>query len=101
MEKDVEIKSIVAVYTHADYKRDGYFKCGNETVNRIYETAARTLTLCIQNGMLWDGIKRDRLVWVGDMYPEVLAGLDLYGNASYIQPRHRIFRAARPLFPNG
>jgi hypothetical protein len=20
---------------------------------------------------LWDGIKRDRLVWIGDMYPEV------------------------------
>ena len=97
LEKDVEIKSIVAVYTHANYRRDGFFKCENETVNRIYETAARTLTLCIQNGMLWDGIKRDRLVWVGDMYPEVLAGLDLYGNASYIRRAIDFSRLSTPL----
>ena len=97
LEKDVEIKSIVAVYTHANYRRDGFFRCENDTVNRIYETAARTLTLCIQNGMLWDGIKRDRLVWVGDMYPEVLAGLDLYGQADYIRRAIDFSRRSTPL----
>ena len=28
---------------------------------------------------LWDGIKRDRLVWVGDMYPEVMTILSVFG----------------------
>ena len=28
---------------------------------------------------LWDGIKRDRLVWIGDMHPETLGILNLYG----------------------
>ena len=32
----------------------------------------------MQNGVLWDGVKRDRLVWAGDMYVEILTCLYLY-----------------------
>ena len=28
---------------------------------------------------LWDGIKRDLLVWVGDMHPEVMTILAVFG----------------------
>ena len=46
-------------------------------LNEIFDTAVRTVTLCHQNGLLWDGIKRDRIVWIGDLFPEALAVLDL------------------------
>ena len=36
-------------------------------LNQIFETAAYTLSLCVHNSMIWDGIKRDRFVWIGDM----------------------------------
>jgi hypothetical protein len=29
--------------------------------------------------MLWDGIKRDRLVWIGDMHPEMLTIRSVFG----------------------
>ena len=28
---------------------------------------------------LWDGIKRDRLVWIGDMHPETMSILAVFG----------------------
>lgn len=55
----------------------GYFKCNDESLNAIFETAKRTVTLCQQNGLIWDGIKRDRIVWIGDLMTEALAILDL------------------------
>ena len=29
---------------------------------------------------LWDGIKRDRLVWIGDMHPETRTILAVFGD---------------------
>ena len=51
----------------------GYFRCNDELLNRIFDTAVRTVTLCQQNGFIWDGIKRDRIVWIGDLMLEELA----------------------------
>ena len=48
-------------------------------LNRIVETAAYTLKLNFQNGFIWDGIKRDRLVWCGDLHPEILTSLYCFG----------------------
>jgi len=58
----------ICIYQPLDYV--GSFKCSDELLNRIYDTSAYTCHLCIQNE-IWDGIKRDRLVWVGDMSPEM------------------------------
>lgn len=48
----------------------GSFRCSDERLNRIWNTGAYTVQLNMQE-YLWDGIKRDRLVWLGDMHPEV------------------------------
>lgn len=53
----------------------GSFRCNDERLNEIYSVAQRTLLLCLQGGMIWDGIKRDRLVWIGDLHPETLGVL--------------------------
>ena len=59
-----------AVLGIRDVPRVGSFRCSDERLNRIWEVGADTVHLCMQD-YLWDGIKRDRLVWIGDMHPEV------------------------------
>ncbi len=74
------IKSIVAVSDADERAEIGSFECDNERINEIWNTAAYTLRLCLHNGYFWDGVKRDRLVWIGDLYPEMRAAHCLYGN---------------------
>lgn len=74
------IKAIV-VADNADTRPEiGSFSCDDPLVNEIWSTAAYTLRLCLQNGYFWDGVKRDRLVWIGDLYPEMRAAHCLYGD---------------------
>lgn len=56
----------------------GSFECSDARLNQIWATGARTVQLCLQD-YLWDGIKRDRLVWLGDTHPEVMAVNAVYG----------------------
>ena len=84
-EKTVLIKSILATSIHRDLKPMGSFVCSDVRVNRIFEVASRTLMLNMQN-YIWDGIKRDRLVWVGDMHPETLGIECLFGADETVEP---------------
>ena len=45
----------------------GWFDSSDSTLNSIWQTAARTAHLNMQE-RVWDGIKRDRLPWMGDVY---------------------------------
>ncbi|MDR3318233.1 MAG: hypothetical protein LBS99_02230 [Clostridiales bacterium] len=92
----LKIKSITAAYTHADIARGGNFLCSDPLVNTIFETAARTLELNIQNNMLWDGVKRDRLVWAGDLYPEILAATGLYEDTEFADNSIAFLDASTP-----
>ncbi len=78
------LTNVYAVYTHRDLTFQGDFECSDPLVNEIYQTARYTLFLNMQN-RLWDGIKRDRLVWIGDMHPEVLAITDLFGGDECVE----------------
>lgn len=60
-------------------KKRGFFRCDDEQLNRIYEIAERTATLCVQGDIVWDGVKRDRTVWVGDFHPEMCTLAQTYG----------------------
>ena len=66
----ITVKGIQGIAVYRDYKYKGSFECDDEVLNKIYNTAAYTCHLCMQNE-LWDGIKRDRLVWIGDVAPEL------------------------------
>lgn len=66
----VSLSEVRAVLQMRDLRRTGAFRCSDERLNRIWETGAYTVQLNMQE-YLWDGIKRDRLVWIGDMHPEV------------------------------
>jgi hypothetical protein len=47
-----------------EYK--GAFESSDPLLNRIWETGAYTAHLCMQEG-IWDGVKRDRGRWMGDL----------------------------------
>ncbi|OQC33532.1 MAG: Bacterial alpha-L-rhamnosidase [Verrucomicrobia bacterium ADurb.Bin070] len=74
----LSLESIRAVSLMRPMPQLGAFTCSDERLNQIWATAARTLHLCCQE-YIWDGIKRDRLVWMGDMHPEVMALMAVFG----------------------
>lgn len=66
----VELSRVRAILQVRDVPQEGSFRCDDERLNRIWQVGAYTVHLNMQE-YLWDGIKRDRLVWIGDMHPEV------------------------------
>lgn len=79
----VQIKTVQAMLVYQPYEYLGSFDSDDEVLNRIYDTAAYTCHLCLQNE-LWDGIKRDRLVWIGDLSPELKTVKYVWGDVPQI-----------------
>ncbi len=79
-EKPVQIRNIFAINTLPYFEKEAVIKTSDEELNKIIETAAYTLKLNFQNGYIWDGIKRDRLVWCGDLHQEIVTSLYLFGD---------------------
>ncbi len=90
------IKSAVAVFVYHDFEYKGGFECSDPEVNKIFDTAAYTVHLCLQN-MVWDGIKRDRLVWIGDMMIETMTVRDLFGRLDIVEQSLDYIRDLTPL----
>ena len=69
--KSIESALLVA------YKKN--FECNDELLNEIWKTGVYTVKLNMHE-YLWDGVKRDRLVWIGDMHPETSVIKSVFGN---------------------
>ena len=80
----VLLKAVRAVSSKRDLPYLGSFRCSDECLNAVWQTGAYTVHLCMQE-YLWDGIKRDRLVWIGDMYPEVMTANTVFGDQKVIR----------------
>ncbi|MBQ7386774.1 MAG: alpha-L-rhamnosidase [Clostridia bacterium] len=80
----VKIKSLTGVLIALDIKSVGSFVSSDERLNRIWQTAAYTVYLNMQE-YLWDGVKRDRAVWFGDMNTEVEAALAIFGDTDVVR----------------
>jgi alpha-L-rhamnosidase len=65
-----QLSQVRAVLQIRDIPYVGSFRCDDQRLNEIWQVGAYTVHLNMQD-YLWDGIKRDRLVWIGDMHPEV------------------------------
>ena len=61
----VTAEKVFSVKEYVAQKRQPYFKCENEKINRIYETSLYTLDINTRDFLL-DGVKRDRWIWGGD-----------------------------------
>lgn len=83
-DNDINISNIQAVFEYRDIEYIGNFECNDELLNKIWKTGAYTVHLNMQE-YLWDGVKRDRLVWVGDMHPEVSTILSVFGDNEVIR----------------
>lgn len=93
---DAQIKSIDATFIYKNIPYLGSFKSSDERLNEIWATGAYTVHLNMQN-YLWDGIKRDRLVWVGDMHPEVMTINTVFGADEIVPKSLDLARDQHPL----
>lgn len=77
-DRELQLKEVRAIFEYRDIPYLGSFKSSDQRLNTIWNTGAYTVHLNMQE-YLWDGIKRDRLVWVGDMHPEVMTINTVFG----------------------
>ncbi len=94
----VALKAVRAISIRRELPRLGSFKCSDERLNQIWETGAYTVSLCMQD-YLWDGIKSDRLVWIGDMHPETSTIAAVFGGLGIVPASLDLIRNETPL-PN-
>ena len=81
---EIALRAVRAISKKRDLPYLGSFKSSDERLNEIWQTGAYTVHLCMQD-YLWDGVKRDRLVWIGDMHPEVIAVNTVFGNQQVVR----------------
>src|SRR5690554_2546150 len=98
LDKEVElpIRSVRGILRYRDIPYLGSFKSDNERLNEIWNTGAYTVHLNMQE-YLWDGIKRDRLVWLGDVHPEVMAINTVFGDTEVVRESLDFGRDTTPL----
>ncbi len=83
---DVEVRfhTVKAVIVYRDIPYIGSFESSDPLLDRIWETGAYTVHLNMQQ-YIWDGVKRDRLVWIGDLHPEISSIMAVFGDQSVIR----------------
>ena len=96
-EDTVDVASIELVAIEADYEYKGEFQCSDERLNNIWKIGARTVQLCCQD-YIFDGIKRDRLLWVGDLHPQINVISNVFGDVDIVEKT--LTRAAQTTPPN-
>lgn len=74
----IRLREARAILRYRDIPYLGSFNSSDERLNQIWLTGAYTVHLNMQE-YLWDGIKRDRVIWLGDMHPEVASLLSVFG----------------------
>ncbi|MDY4213741.1 MAG: hypothetical protein SOX82_08695 [Eubacteriales bacterium] len=96
LECDIYIKSVQGIIVYRDIEYLGSFECNDEKINKIWQVGAYTTHLNMQE-YLWDGIKRDRLVWMGDTNPEILTICSVFGYNDVVPKSMDLIMEATPL----
>lgn len=92
---ELNFKELRAVFYYRDLPYLGKFRCDNERLNEIWMTGAYTVHLNMQE-YLWDGVKRDRLVWIGDLHPEVMTVNAVFGHNEVVNKSLDLVRDITP-----
>lgn len=90
------LKEVNAISIYRDIPYLGSFNSNDSLLNEIWQTGAYTVHLNMQE-YLWDGIKRDRLVWVGDMHPEVKTISSVFGYNEVVPKSLDLIRDITPV----
>ena len=96
--RELHLKEIRAISVMRDIPYRGSFKCNDERLNQIWQVGAHTVHLNMQD-YLWDGIKRDRLVWMGDLHPEITTVSHVFGYNDVVPKSLDLVKDTTPL-PN-
>ncbi len=99
---EIRLKEVRALATIRDLEYKGSFKSNDTLLNKIWETGAYTVQLCMQDYLI-DGIKRDRMVWAGDMHPEMMTINTVFGYNEVFPKSLDFLKETTPLpqFMNG
>ena len=97
-EIDLLLKEVRATFGYRDIPYLGSFKSDNDRLNDIWMTGAYTVHLNMQE-YIWDGVKRDRLVWIGDLHPELMTVNTVFGYNEVIPKSLDLIRDTTPV-PN-
>jgi alpha-L-rhamnosidase len=76
----------------------GSFRCSDEQLNAVWDACVRTVHLCMQTEM-WDGIKRDQLPWMGDLFVEALVAYHAFGDARLARRTYAVLGELGPAPP--
>lgn len=99
-EATVNLRAVRAVSLYRDLPWLGSFECSDSRLNDIWKTGAHTVHLCMQD-YVWDGVKRDRLVWIGDLHPEAMVISSVFGGHPIVPATLDYQRERTPLDAQG
>lgn len=80
----ISLNTVKAVMVFRDIPYLGSFQCSDPLLNKIWDVGAYTVHLNMQQ-YVWDGIKRDRLVWIGDLHPEIATIHTVFGDQQIVR----------------
>lgn len=81
--EQLQIVNILAAARYRNLEKSGTFVSNDKLLNRIFDTSVHTVHMCMQDYLL-DGIKRDRLIWMGDMNPEIAVINMIFSDTSIV-----------------
>lgn len=93
---EVVIKEVRAISKFRDIPYLGSFTCNDERLNKIWATGAYTVHLCMQDYVI-DGVKRDRMVWSGDIHPQIMTISNVFGYQEVVPKSLDFLRDTNPL----
>ena len=91
LESPLVLHNVIAICEHQACEQIGFFHSSDQLLNQIFDTCIHTVKLNMQDYLL-DGVKRDRLIWGGDMYPETMVILRTFGAVSVVQDTLELLR---------
>ena len=96
MDTELQLKEVNAYMVYRDIPYEGSFRSSDSRLDSIWMTGAYTVHLNLQN-YLTEGVKRDRLVWVGDLHPEVMTVCSVFGHNDAVPLSLDLSRDTNPL----
>lgn len=90
------LRYVNAIASERNLDQVGSFASSDPRIDKIWDTGAYTVKLCMQE-YVWDGVKRDRLVWLGDMHPELMTSLAVWGDTDVFRKSLDFARDDTPL----
>ncbi len=78
---ETKISGLYVKHRHYPVIPSGSFICETDRINTYYKIAGETTKLCMQR-FYEDGVKRDGLLWIGDLRVQLICNYYLFGDST-------------------